>query len=80
MSILVTGAGGYLGSVLVGELLQIDRVTAVDTFEHGPTLAHLCDDDDLKIVKGDLTNASLLQHLVNEPWDACRQSSPRNFL
>lgn len=72
MKILVTGAGGYLGSTLVGMLLaRGHHVTAVDTFEHGPTLAHCCWSDDLDVVKGDLTNAAFLRELMTEfEWDA----------
>lgn len=59
MKILVTGGAGYLGSVLVEELLRtdrlsIDKVVVLDNFMYGQTsLSHLCWDDVLEIVRGD---------------------------
>jgi len=57
MNILVTGGGGYLGSVLVPMLLEADQrysVTVVDTFSHGiDSLAAVCHDHRLKIVRAD---------------------------
>ncbi|WP_194818333.1 bifunctional SDR family oxidoreductase/aminotransferase class I/II-fold pyridoxal phosphate-dependent enzyme [Nocardia sp. XZ_19_385] len=50
--ILVTGAGGYLGSVLVPELLALGHpVTAVDTFPFGDVLA---EHPRLRIQRGDV--------------------------
>ena len=56
MRILVTGAGGYLGSMLVPRLLHRDwRVTAFDLFPRGmPFLAACCADRNLDIVNGDI--------------------------
>jgi len=55
LSILVTGGGGYLGSVLVAHLLAAGhRVTALDTFAHRQnSLAHCCCNPDFDIISGD---------------------------
>lgn len=52
--ILVTGAGGYIGTVLTESLLQRGyHVVALDRFFFGPTLDHL-DDPNLTIVNDDI--------------------------
>lgn len=67
MKILVTGGGGYLGSVLVPMLLNAGhRVTAVDTFAHGvPSLAGRASDPNLKLVRADARSDEVLM-LVRE--------------
>ena len=56
MKVLVTGAGGYIGSMLVPRLLHRDwRVTAFGRFHLGlPFLAASCADRNLDIVRGDV--------------------------
>ena len=55
MNVLVTGGAGYLGAVLVEQLLlKRHKVTVVDSFRHGvPSLLHLCADPDLTVIKDD---------------------------
>ena len=56
MKILCTGAGGYLGTMLVPRLLHRDwRITAFDRFStRAPLLAASCADKNLDIVRGDV--------------------------
>ena len=64
--ILVTGAAGYIGSVLVPYLLQLGhQVTALDNFMYGQTsLLAECIEDRLKIVRGDVRDRDLLRQLM----------------
>ena len=74
MRILVTGGAGYLGSILVEVLLTswIDEptpifheVTVLDNFRHGAnSLAHLCSNERLTIVRGDARDTRTLEALV----------------
>jgi len=64
-NMLVTGGGGYLGSVLVPLLLeQGHRVTVLDTFQHGCTLMEACRYDNFIPVKGDIRDEKLMKKLV----------------
>lgn len=54
-NILITGAGGYLGSLLVPELLKRGHtVTAVDAFYFGDVLADQADHPELRIHRSDV--------------------------
>ena len=55
-NILVTGGAGYIGSVLVPELLKDNHnVTVIDNFMYGQTsLNHLCHHANFDVVKGDV--------------------------
>jgi nucleoside-diphosphate-sugar epimerase len=65
MRILVTGGGGYIGSILVGYLLQEHNVTVVDTFTHGQnSLAQFCSFRDFQAVRGDVRNVPLMKELL----------------
>ncbi len=65
-SILVTGGAGYIGSVLVPELLANGhRVTVLDNFMYSqPSLLDCCHDERLTIIRGDVRDETLLKKLV----------------
>lgn len=65
-SILVTGGAGYLGSILVPELLAAGhRVTVLDNFMYRQnSLAHVCADPNFDVVNGDARSAEILRPLV----------------
>jgi nucleoside-diphosphate-sugar epimerase len=64
--ILVTGAAGYIGSILCERLLQAGHwVTALDNNSNGETaLFHLCANPDFDFVAGDARDERLLGELV----------------
>jgi nucleoside-diphosphate-sugar epimerase len=65
VNILVTGGAGYLGSILVAELLTQHHVTVIDSFLHREnSLAHLCRWEHLEIVRGDVRDHRLIRQLV----------------
>lgn len=66
MKILVTGGGGYLGSILVNDLLLMHHdVIVIDSFLHREnSLAHLCRWPHLEIVRGDVRDQRLIRQLV----------------
>jgi nucleoside-diphosphate-sugar epimerase len=63
MKVLITGAGGFIGSHLVDSQLEKDHyVRAVDL--HVDRLSHHRDHPRLEIIKGDITDPQLVQRLV----------------
>lgn len=69
--ILITGAAGYIGSVLIPELLkQGYAVTGIDNFMYGQaSLLDCCNDKNLTIVRGDARDEKLiLQHIKNADY------------
>lgn len=65
--ILVTGGAGYIGSILVPELLRSDHhVTVVDNFMYGQaSLLEHCWDPRLEVVRGDVRDEELIKkHLA----------------
>jgi len=66
LRILVTGAAGYIGSVLVPRLLEAGHeVTALDSFLYGQTsLLDVCYHPSLTIVNGDVRNEGLVASLM----------------
>ncbi len=66
--ILVTGGAGYIGSILVPELLNLGyRVTVLDNFMYDQnSLAHVCSNPNFKIVNGDVRIESVLTPLLKE--------------
>ena len=53
MRVLITGGAGYIGSVLVKNLLEEGyQVTIVDNFDYEQnSLAYVCSEKNLKIIK-----------------------------
>lgn len=68
MNILVTGGAGYLGSVLVPELLRTGySVTVLDNFMYRQnSLAHVCSHPKFSVVKGDIRVKSLMAKLLTK--------------
>lgn len=68
MKILVTGAAGYIGSVLVPELLKKGhRVTAIDNFMYNQaTLLDCCHDKNLTVIRGDARDKTLVSEYLKE--------------
>ena len=66
--ILVTGAGGYLGGILCGRLLEAGYgVVALDNLFYGEcALFHYCADPDFEFIQGDARDKSLIKHLIQE--------------
>lgn len=66
MKILVTGGAGYIGSILVPELLEAGySVTVLDSFIYRQSsLNHVCVNSRLEIVDGDIRDQSLIKKLI----------------
>ena len=67
-AILVTGGAGYLGSILVPELLaRGHRVTVLDNFMYGQdSLNHVCSEPGFSVVRGDARDAKLIGGLIKD--------------
>ncbi len=67
-SILITGGAGYLGSIMVGELLARGfSVTVLDNFMFKQnSLAQCCANPKFKIVNGDARNAGVIKSLLEK--------------
>jgi len=67
-NILVTGGAGYIGSVLVPELLKLGhQVTVIDNFMYKPTsLLDCCHYDNFRVIGGDARDESLIKGLVRD--------------
>jgi nucleoside-diphosphate-sugar epimerase len=65
-SILVTGGAGYLGSIMVPELLRAGhRVTVLDNFMFKQnSLAHCAADPNFDVVRGDTRDEALIKKLL----------------
>lgn len=68
LNILVTGGAGYLGSVMVPELLKLGhKVTVLDTFMFGQnSLADVCYMDNFDVVRGDARDKKLIESLTKD--------------
>ncbi|MFC1940709.1 NAD-dependent epimerase/dehydratase family protein [Chloroflexota bacterium] len=66
MKILVTGAAGYIGSILVPALLKQDyEVTALDNFMYNQSsLLDCCFDEKLTIIRGDARDKELVSRCL----------------
>lgn len=67
-SVLITGGAGYLGSIMVGELLTRGfSVTVLDNFMFKQnSLAQCCANPKFKIVNGDARNAGVIKSLLEK--------------
>jgi len=67
-NILVTGGAGYIGSILVPELLKLGhQVTVLDTFYFNQnSLLDCCHYDNFEIVRGDAREAGILKPLLKK--------------
>ena len=67
-SILVTGGAGYLGSILIPELLRAGhKITVLDNFMYDQNcLAHVCHDSNFQIVHGDVRLKDTLLPLLRD--------------
>lgn len=68
MKILVTGGSGYLGSVLVPELLKLGHnVTVLDNFMYGQdSLLENCACNDFNVINGDAREENILKPLLKD--------------
>ena len=66
--ILVTGGAGYLGSILVPELLENGyEVTVLDNFMFKQnSLASVCHHENFNVVRGDIRSEDLMKTLLSE--------------
>ena len=64
--ILVTGGAGYIGSVLVGQLLALGHtVTVVDSLAHGrASLLQYCTNPSFDFVRGDVRDERVMGELI----------------
>lgn len=67
-NILVTGGAGYLGSVLVMELLKLgNKVTVLDNFMFGPnSLMDCCHWNTFHVVRGDTRDRMLMESITKD--------------
>lgn len=67
-NILITGGAGYIGSVLVPELLKANyKVTVLDNFMYRQnSLLDCCMYENFEVVNGDARNESILKELLKE--------------
>lgn len=67
-NILVTGGAGYLGSILVPELLKLGhKVTVLDTFIFGQnSLLECCANENFNVIRGDARDEDVLTPLLKK--------------
>jgi nucleoside-diphosphate-sugar epimerase len=67
-NILVTGGAGYIGSVMVPELLKHGhQVTVLDNFMYKQnSLAHVCNEESFNIVNGDIRLKEIIKPLLDK--------------
>ena len=67
-NIFVTGGAGYLGSIMVPDLIQAGhKVTVMDNFIYEQnSLAHVCNHPNFKILNGDVRDESKIKSLLSQ--------------
>ena len=67
-NIIVTGGAGYIGSILVPELLQKGyRVTVIDNFLYKQnSLANICHNPNFQVIKGDVRSKHVIVPLISK--------------
>ena len=67
-NILVTGGAGYLGSIMVPDLLQLGhKITVLDSFMYKQaSLNHVCHHPNFSVVKGDIRIESVIAPLIKK--------------
>jgi len=65
-NVLVTGGAGYIGSVLIPELLALGhKVTAIDNFSFNqPSLLECCKYDTFQVIRGDVRDEKIMSKLM----------------
>jgi nucleoside-diphosphate-sugar epimerase len=68
LNVLVTGGAGYLGSILVPELLSKGHsVTVLDSFMFDQnSLAHVCADPNFELLRGDARDKAMVERLAKK--------------
>lgn len=68
MKLLVTGGAGYLGSTMIGYLLEAGHnVTVVDNFMFGEaTLNHYCHNQNFNVIRGDVRLKEVMTPLISD--------------
>lgn len=68
LKILVTGGAGYIGSILVPELLKRNyKVTVIDNFVYKQSsLNHLCIHENLKLIKADIRVKEAIKESISK--------------
>lgn len=66
LNILVTGGAGYIGSVMVPELLKLGhRVSVIDSFMFGQnSLLDCCADENFSVTRGDVRDEKVMAKLL----------------
>ena len=66
--ILVTGGAGYIGSVMVPELLHHgNKVTVIDNFSFNQlSLLDVSFNNNLKVIRGDVNNEEIFKEQITE--------------
>jgi len=64
--VLITGGAGYIGSFLIGHLLNKgNKVTCLDNLLYGQkSLFHYCNNSNFEFIYGDARNKKLLENIV----------------
>ena len=67
-NILVTGGAGYIGSIMVPELLKHGhQVTVLDNFMYRQnSLAHVCNEASFNVVNGDIRLKEIIKPLLDK--------------